>query len=112
VGATPTGSAHVEIVVYSRPRDDPTEGLTDLEALEREAGGEPLPALLTLDVPNNFPRLPVREDEQVLVTVTRYPDRDAAERLHAHPAYRAAADNIAESVQRLRLSPTPRSALR
>jgi hypothetical protein len=65
VGATPTGSAHVEIVVYSRPRDDPTEGLTDLEALEREAGGEPLPALLTLP-PRPAAGRPLRERHRSL----------------------------------------------
>jgi hypothetical protein len=37
-----------------------------------EAGAAPLAVLVTEDAPNNFPRLPVREGEQVLVSFTAF----------------------------------------
>ncbi len=84
--------------------------------LLRHAGGRPLPPLRTLHAANTFPGLPVREGEQVAVTLTGFADRAAAEALFADPAYRAATadlDGLALAApQRLRLVPTARSALR
>lgn len=87
-----------------------------LAPLLRRCGGRPLPPLLSLHAPNTFPRLPVREDEHVVVTVTLFPDHLGPVALRANPGYRTAADELdtlaSGPVHRLRLAPTPRSALR
>lgn len=71
--------------------------------------------------PNNFPRLPVRQSEKVLVWFTRVPDQAAWEKaqakLAADPAWKGSlAARLAgyqeRAAQRLRLLPTPRSLLR
>jgi quinol monooxygenase YgiN len=63
---------------------------------------------------NNFPRLPVRENERVLVWFTRF-DSDADRAAHAE-AFRAARVALSPMVERepetLRLQPTDRSELR
>lgn len=67
--------------------------------------------------PNSFPRLPVREGEQVLVWVGRFPD-EAAYAEHLVAAARVGlADGFGVTsakgvTQRLRLAPTARSRLR
>jgi len=67
--------------------------------------------------PNSFPRLPVREGEQVLVWAGRFPD-EAAHAEHLVAAARAGlADGFGVTsakgvIQRLRLAPTARSRLR
>jgi hypothetical protein len=80
------------------------------------AGARLLPTLRTLHAVNTFPRLPVREGVHVAVTLVRFADQRATAALASHPAYQAAlADptgRVAGPRQRLRLIPTPRSALR
>ncbi len=80
------------------------------------AGARPLPALRTLHAANTFPRLPVREGEHFAVTLTAFAYRAAAAALVHDPIYQAAAatlDPLASGpIQRLRLAPTARSALR
>jgi len=69
----------------------------------RAAGAVSVSALVTAPVPNSFPRLPVREGEQVLVWFAVFADPAAADAVHAlvpEPA-----------LQRLRLEPTARSRL-
>jgi hypothetical protein len=67
--------------------------------------------------PNSFPRLPVREGEQVLVWVGRFPDAAAYAR-HLVRAERAGfgdgfgVGSTKGVIQRLRLAPTARSRLR
>ena len=84
-----------------------------------KAGVSRLASFLTETHPNTFPRLPVREDANVFVWFSRFPD---------HKAYEKAAGAVAESMRQsgletklaeltkerpevLLLSPTPRSLL-
>lgn len=74
----------------------------------------PLAIFATEHAANSYPRLPVRENETVFVTLTRYPDAAAfAARADLSPALRAeiARRSIAPP-ETLRLQPTARSALR
>jgi NIPSNAP len=84
--------------------------------LRDRAGGRGLPPLQTLDAVNTFPGLPVREGEYVAVAIARFDDQATADRLLADSAYDAAATELGARttgpVQRLRLAPTARSALR
>ncbi len=91
--------------------------LPHLQALQVQ----PIARLVTAEVPNNYPKLPVREHERVFIWFARWPDSDAeksfAERLSKLSGWR---DSAAESVlpalmrkpERLRLAPTALSALR
>jgi len=87
-----------------------------------EAAGLPvLGAYVPEEAPNNFPRLPVRPDTKLFVWFTRADDAAALDaalrRLAASAAWR---EQVAPRLggfeerapQRLRLAPTPRSALR
>jgi hypothetical protein len=65
------------------------------------SGGDVVAVLRTEHAPNNFPRLPIREDADVVAVVRRF---DSAEQLHACPPAAAA--------ERIVLEPTARSALR
>jgi hypothetical protein len=72
------------------------------------AGAELLACCVTEAAPNNFPRLPVREGEPMLVWFTRLADPA----LHAAPALPGELSRrLAGAPQVLRLSPTPRSPL-
>ena len=82
------------------------EGVRRFEALAAEArtGSVELPdagvaVLRSEHAPNNFPQLPVREDADVLVVITRFDSHDEL------PA-------SAPAAERLILEPTARSALR
>lgn len=81
-------------------------------------GGDLLACWVTEPAANNFPRLPVRENEPVIAWLTRFDD-EAAQLRHAallqasgcleRPEWRA---HLSGAAQQLRLAPTPRSALR
>ena len=81
-------------------------------------GGDLLACWVTEPAPNNFPRLPVRENEPVIAWLTRFDD-EAAQLRHAallqasgclgRPEWRA---HLSGEPQQLRLAPTSRSALR
>lgn len=68
-----------------------------------DAGAASVAVLVTEASPNNFPRLPVREGERVLVWFAAFADPAAAD-----AARGVFAD---QSIQRLRLEPTARSRL-
>lgn len=82
----------------------------------RTVGGRPLTLLATLHAENTFPRLPVREHENVMVSLARFGSIPAAAQADADRACRDALASLEElrtgSGQRLRLAATPRSALR
>ena len=87
----------------------------------RAAGAELIGVYVTHGSANTYPRLPVREGEQVLVWFARFDDIDAHHRyetaLLADAAWREAVarsllQGLKQPPQRLRLSPTPRSELR
>jgi NIPSNAP protein len=103
VGAGAPGASRVLLVV--RTGDGLEPAATDAERL---LGARSVVAR-TAPFANDFPALPVR-DEQAVVWFASYPDRDAArlarERLDADPGWQAGA----AAVQLL--EPTPRSALR
>lgn len=89
------------------------------QAARVKAGG-PVAAWLTTDPsPNNFPRLPIRESERVLVSVARFPGQAAYDayraRLEASRDVQALTAEIesqsARPAEVLRLEPTARSRL-
>jgi NIPSNAP len=123
-GARPPGAAPAGGVVTVRV--DPV-ALADTARFARRyafvvapalhaAGGRPLALLASLHTVNNFPRLPVREHENVMVSLTRFASLAAAGRAAADQACRdalASLDDLCTGPgQRLRLAATPRSALR
>jgi hypothetical protein len=105
VGAGAPGPSRVVAVVRTGDGLEPAD--TDAERL---LGRRPVTAR-TAPFANDFPALPVR-DEQAVVWFASYPDagaaRGARERLDDDPGWRAGA----AAVQLLELEPTPRSALR
>lgn len=81
-------------------------------------GGDLLACWVTEPAPNNFPRLPVHENQPVIAWLTRFDDEAAQQRHDAllrasgcldRPEWRA---HLRGAVTQLRLVPTPRSALR
>jgi len=85
------------------------------------AGAHPVGQLVTNEVVNNFPRLPIREHDRTFVWLAQWPNVPAEEAFVA--SFRALSgwrDSVPEAVlpalmqkpERLRLAPTLRSALR
>lgn len=105
---------------------DPGEGFAAFFANEMKpvlaaAGADVVAAYVPLAEPNNFPRLPVRDDRKLLVWIVRGESHDAIDaalaRARAGARWRdrvaaPLADAEERAPQRLRLDPTPRSALR
>jgi NIPSNAP len=85
--------------VYAIDIHHPGDGADD--AGLGTSGGEVVAVLRSEHAPNNFPRLPIREDADVLVVVSRFDSRE-------QPRAGAAGGGA----QRLVLEPTSRSALR
>ena len=92
-----------------------------LAPLLRKAGADLIASYVTDASENTFPRLPVREGEQVFVWVARFDDVAALDRhlaaLLASPAWREAIaaampDELTQPPELLRLAPTARSELR
>ncbi len=119
------GAGHGLVILTIQYLNHDIEG-SRVEALARKlqpvlaaAGGPPLAWLTTEPGPNNFPRLPVREGEHVLVSVARFADRAAYDaclaRLAASPAFKALTAEsetlFARPSEVLRLEPTARSRL-
>ncbi|MCE5234382.1 MAG: NIPSNAP family protein [Mizugakiibacter sp.] len=83
----------------------------------RGTGVRPAGVLVTLDVPNNFPQLPIREDGPWLVWLGVVRDRAML-----HGGFAAAMDTVEQSLaasgllrgapERVLMDPTPRSRLR
>lgn len=90
-----------------------------VEPVLRRAGATAIATLVTEDSANTYPRLPVREGENVLVRFATFFDRAAYDRhldaLSRSAAWREASDALDRRVARpsetLRLIPTARSAL-
>jgi heme-degrading monooxygenase HmoA len=72
-----------------------------------------LAAFVTEHAENSFPRLPVRADENVFISVTGFDSAEAHSRheadLAASPAWQAIQLGLAKPTETLRLSPTSRS---
>ncbi len=123
LGAAPPGGLLVASVCAVSP-DTATELATDFETRLRPSleahGARVLATYLSETARNNFPRLPVREDEHVFVWFAAFADAAA----HARHLAALAVDPVADAVfqawqlrleappQTLRLTPTPRSLLR
>ena len=85
-----------------------------------ELGASPVAVLATNEVPNNFPRLPVREQDRVFLWMGRWPNEASqqafATQMRSWSGWRdAAPENILPALMRkpeqLRLKPTTRSRL-
>jgi quinol monooxygenase YgiN len=84
----------------------------DLEPALRDAGADVVMSLATEHAPNNYPRLPVREGEEVFVWLSRFPDEAAHARHSAQFDLRQAlADWTDTAPETWRLTPTSRSLL-
>ena len=110
------GVVEATILNLSAPADEKALAYFDGEIAPRIGRvGFPLALLVTEDTANNFPALPVREGEQVLVWLAYYPDRaayEAARRARADIARAAAAaPGLVAAPNVLRLAPTRRSHL-
>lgn len=117
---TPASSLVTATIHYlPAPPDEQSVRLFDSTVLPllEKAGATPLALLQTEYAENDFPGLPIRTGEHVLVVLTSFPGQDAyAEhtgRLAELPEWR---DNVQpllpNSVERLLLTPTDRSMLR
>ncbi|HVQ93968.1 MAG TPA: NIPSNAP family protein [Mycobacteriales bacterium] len=125
--AVPAGSL-ITATVYPLPGVDPAgeeAQLLDLlhsqvDPVLAEAGRHAVAELRTEPAANNFPALPVREGEQVVVRFAAYDSEQAhaayQQRLRDSPAWQEIKPRLqaqlAGPAQRLRLRPTPRSRTR
>ena len=83
------------------------------------AGVRVLASFITETLPNNFPRLPIREADHVFVSFSRFADPDDYERSLAKLAASSGWSDVCEALRGklsappevLRLEPTPRSQL-
>jgi quinol monooxygenase YgiN len=85
-------------------------------APEIEAGGATVAATLVTEASDNdFPALPIREDENVFVWVARFPGATAAETLERSPRWRELVETLNQRLARppetLHLAPAARSEL-
>jgi hypothetical protein len=121
-GDDPTSVVGITVVQLDQRADDAVRGLLldALRPLLAETGAEPVAMFVTDPSPNNFPALPLR-DENVVVWINRFENDDAhtehRARLAASPTWRgglwptlSAAARL--PAQHLRLRPTGRSQLR
>jgi hypothetical protein len=81
-----------------------------------QGGAEVLGWYVTAEVPNNFPRLPVRQGEHLLVVLLMFPTLAAAEACEDSGLWACGVQPglerwLAGAPQRLRLVATARSAL-
>ncbi len=123
IGAWAPDSLIVAATYFLSQRGDETFAAFfshDVAPILKETGAELLATLATEHSPNNYPRLPVRENETVFVTLTHFASR-AAHGAHAvalaqSPAWgaveRALTRALVAPTQTLRLQPTARSLLR
>ena len=79
----------------------------------RAAGADLVAAFSTEHSPNTFPALPVREDEEAFVWLSRFADQSAhADHLARLDPTATLADYLARAPETLRLTPTSRSLVR
>ena len=103
-GALPKGMIVAAICYFARPVSADIIGT--LRDAVRASGNNTLAVLATERAPNNFPRLPVREGENVLVWFSIFPDVRTAP-----PLPRDLEHLLARPPEYLRLLPTARSRL-
>lgn len=121
-GGEPTSVVGITVVYRDRPVDDEFCELIldEVAPVLADTGGEPVAVLVTDPSPNNFPALPLR-DEDAVVWINRFDDDAAYARHRAEldrsPAWRARLlpallQTAKLPMQQLRLRPTARSQLR
>lgn len=116
----PASSAGLIVATIYYLWKDPTEGFTEFFQTQlvpacATAGLPVLGAYVTETTPNNFPRLPVRQNEKVFVWFTRAKDTSDYEKALAKLDARLISELKAHQerqAQVLRLAPTSRSLLR
>jgi hypothetical protein len=117
------GSIIVATTYFLEPHgEEPFAGFfeRDVAPVLSRAGGEPIATFATERSANNFPQLPVRENETVFLTLARFLSRAAHDDhlalIRASPEWRALEPalrgQMVAPTQTLRLRPTPRSLLR
>ncbi|GGU15445.1 NIPSNAP family protein [Lentzea flava] len=107
---TPAGSLVVATISHlPEPPDEDRLRFFDSTVLPlvEKAGGTPLALLQTEYAENNFPQLPVRTGEHVVLYLASFPGEQELSR-HVELTQ----DVLPGTVERLRLSPTDRSMLR
>lgn len=123
LGASTPNTLIVATTYFLAPRGDETFAAFfshDVAPILKEAGAELIATFATEHSRNNYPRLPVRENESVFLTLTRFdsPMQHSAHvaTLAASPAWRALEPSLTRALvaptQTLRLQPTARSLLR
>lgn len=120
--STATGSApgFVDITVFhlaAAPAPALVSAARVAGGVLREGGALDAAWYVTEQAPNNFARLPVRENVQVLVGVALFPDRDTFDAFARSGRWQQAAapglqPHLGRPSQALHLLPTARSALR
>jgi hypothetical protein len=99
--------------IYYLAERDPTELAATLEADLADAGASLLALFVTETFPNNFPRLPVRENERVVVAFSAFGEQEYDEHLGATTRQAGEGQSRTfgriERVETLRLQPTARS---
>jgi quinol monooxygenase YgiN len=119
--ATPPGMIVATIYYFDKPVDPGFLKFFD-EVVRPQLAGAGAPVLasfVTETSPNDFPQLPVREQDHVFVSFARFPDQSAYGRhlaaLAAAPGWKGPAAELQRRQTRqpdvLRLTPTPRSLL-
>lgn len=123
IGAPAPSALIVATTYFLNPHNDEAFAAFfshDVAPILKEADAKFLATFATEHSPNNYPRLPVRENETVFVSLTRF----ASPAVHAahvaaltqSPAWRALEPALTRAlvapIQTLRLQPTARSLLR
>jgi hypothetical protein len=116
-GGERCGVVIVTVYPLAAPANDELSALFEQELKPQllDAGATVAAAFVTEPSENNFPGLPIREGENVFVSVARFPGLFAHEALESSPGWRATArelgGRVAAPPQTLRLEPSRRSEL-
>ena len=116
--ALPGGVLLASVLHLRAPADDAlVAACREVLAPALVAGGaQVLGTFVSEAATNNFPRLPVREGVSVAVVFALFEDRHACAQFEGGAASRAASAALTgigvRAIERLRLAPTPRSAIR
>lgn len=115
VGAAGLVTATVCALGSSTPGKLVPEFVRDLQSQWLSAGADWVTGFVTEPAPNNYPRLPVREGESVIVWLSGFADavaqRQHAAQLAVLPAWARWCTGLDAAPQTLRLAPTLRSAI-
>jgi hypothetical protein len=118
LGSMPAGLIEVTVFHLREPASPALLSLCrdGMSPMLRRGGAQAQGWYVSESSPNNFPRLPVREGECVLVGLALFADKAAHEAFVRSGAWAREVDPVlaewlARPVERLQLAPTPRSAV-